>query len=224
MNTTEKIVDCIDDKLNKYKQPVTILSKTDENEFIIENTQMFDWDEISKLYSDGDESSSVDAIYFSLKNNKLTIYLFEFKNFSLFDKFFDARKQLDEYINDLDKCVFCCCYPKEMRKVKSKLVSKKVVSLKTKPIESLILLHEILNDYGISSEEIVKIRKEYYIVSKTPINKNNRSNWHRKGRSREIFGFIDKIKPFPFIEVDHLNEKTFLSLIKNLKGNNRGNI
>ena len=49
MNTTEKIVDCIDDKLNKYKQPVTILSKTDENEFIIENTQMFDWDEISKL-------------------------------------------------------------------------------------------------------------------------------------------------------------------------------
>ena len=224
MNTTEKIVDCIDDKLNKYKQPVTILSKTDENEFIIENTQMFDWDEISKLYSDGDESSSVDAIYFSLKNNKLTIYLFEFKNLSLFDKFFDARKQLDEYINDLDKCVFCCCYPKEMRKVKSKLVSKKVVSLKTKPIESLILLHEILNDYGISSEEIVKIRKEYYIVSKTPINKNNRSNWNRKGRSREIFGFIDKIKPFPFIEVDHLNEKTFLSLIKNLKGNNRGNI
>ena len=224
MNTTEKIVDSIDDKLNKYKQPVTILSKTDENEFIIENTQMFDWDEISKLYSDGDESSSVDAIYFSLKNNKLTIYLFEFKNFSLFDKFFDARKQLDEYINDLDKCVFCCCYPKEMRKVKSKLVSKKVVSLKTKPIESLILLHEILNDYGISSEEIVKIRKEYYIMSKTPINKNNRSNWHRKGRSREIFGFIDKIKPFPFIEVDHLNEKTFLSLIKNLKGNNRGNI
>ncbi|HII08413.1 MAG TPA: hypothetical protein HA355_02360 [Methanosphaera sp.] len=159
-----------------------------------------------------------------MKNNKLTIYLFEFKNFSLFDKFFDARKQLDEYINDLDKCVFCCCYPKEMRKVKSKLVSKKVVSLKTKPIESLILLHEILKDYGISSEEIVKIRKEYYIVSKTPINKNNRSNWHRKGRSREIFGFIDKIKPFPFIEVDHLNEKTFLSLIKNLKGNNRGNI
>ena len=224
MNTTEKIVDSIDDKLNKYKQPVTILSKTDENEFIIENTQMFDWDEISKLYSDGDESSSVDAIYFSLKNNKLTIYLFEFKNFSLFDKFFDARKQLDEYINDLDKCVFCCCYPKEMRKVKSKLVSKKIVSLKTKPIESLILLHEILKDYGISSEEIVKIRKEYYIVSKTPINKNNRSNWHRKGRSREIFGFIDKIKPFPFIEVDHLNEKTFLSLIKNLKGNNRGNI
>ena len=197
MNTTEKIVNSLDDKLSKYKQPVTILSKTDDNEFIIEDAQMFDWDEISKLYSDGDESSSVDAIYFSLKNNKLTIYLFEFKNFSLFDKFFDARKQLDEYINDLDKCVFCCCYPKEMRKVKSKLVSKKVVSLKTKPIESLILLHEILNDYGISSEEIVKIRKEYYIVSKTPINKNNRSNWHRKGRSREIFGFIDKIKPFP---------------------------
>ena len=66
MNTTEKIVNSLDDKLSKYKQPVTILSKTDDNEFIIEDAQMFDWDEISKLYSDGDESSSVDAIYFSL--------------------------------------------------------------------------------------------------------------------------------------------------------------
>lgn len=219
MNTTEKIVNCLNDKLKKYKQPVTILSKTDDNEFIVEDTQMFDWDEISKLYNDGDDSSSVDAIYFSLKNDKLTIYLFEFKNLSLFDKFFDAKKQLEEYINDLDECVFCCCYPKKMRKVKSKLVSKKIVSLKTKPLESLILLHKILNEYGISSEEIVKIRKEYYIVSKTPINKN-RSNWHRQTKNREIFGFIDKIKPFPFIEVDHLNEKTFLSVIRNLKENN----
>lgn len=223
MNTTEKIVNSLDDKLSKYKQPVTILSKTDDNEFIIEDAQMFDWDEISKLYSDGDESSSVDAIYFSLKNNELTIYLFEFKNLSLFDKFFDARKQLDEYINDLEECIFGCCYPKEMRKVKSKLVSKKVVSLKTKPLESLILLHKILNEYGISSEEIVKIRKEYYIVSKTPLN-NNKANWHRKGKSGEIFGFIDKIKPFPFIKVDHLNEKTFLSLIRNLKENDSRNI
>lgn len=81
----------------------------------------------------------------------------------------------------------------------------------------MILLHKILNDNGISSEEIVKIRKEYYIVSKTPLNKNNKSNWHRKGKSNEIFGFIDKIRPFHFIKVDHLDEKAFLSLIGTLK-------
>jgi hypothetical protein len=60
-------------------------------------------------------------------------------------------------------------------------------------------------------------------VSKTPLN-NNKANWHRKGKSGEIFGFIDKIKPFPFIKVDHLNEKTFLSLIRNLKENDSRNI
>ena len=62
MNTTEKIVKCLNDELNEYKQPVTILSNTDENNFIIDDTIMLDWDGISKCYGDGDESSSVDAI------------------------------------------------------------------------------------------------------------------------------------------------------------------
>ena len=102
-----------------------------------------------------------------------------------------------------------------MRKIKKKLVSKKIISLKTKPIESLILLHNILNEFGISHEDIVKIKKEYYIVSKTPL--GNKSNFHRKGRSGEIFGFIDKIKPFPFAEVEPITENVFLSLINDLK-------
>ena len=42
MNTTEKIINCLDSKLNEYKQPVTTLSKTDVNEFIVDDTLMFD--------------------------------------------------------------------------------------------------------------------------------------------------------------------------------------
>ena len=135
----------MNEKFSDYKQPVTIISKTGAgNEFVEHDAKMFDWDGISKLYG-GDDSSSVDGIYFSLENETLRIYFFEFKNLNLYDNFFDAKKQLEEYINDLDECVFCCCYPKQMRKVKKNLVSKKVISLKTKPLESLILLHNILN-------------------------------------------------------------------------------
>lgn len=221
MNTTEKIVKSLDNQLSEYKQPVTILSKTDENDFIINDTIMFDWDEISKLY-DGDESSSVDAIYCYLKNQKLTLYFFEFKNLNLFDSFFNAKKQLEDIINDLEECVFCCCYPKEMRKVKKKLISKKIISLKTKPLESLILLHNILNEAQIPSQEITSIEKKYYVVSKTPVNENI-VEWHKRRRNKEIFGFIDKIKPFPFIDANHLNKEAFLSLINELQIDNEFN-
>ena len=216
MNTTNKIIECLDNEFGEYKQPVTIISRTDaENEFIKHDAKMYDWDEISKLYGDGNDSSSVDGIYLCLKNGVLRIYLFEFKNLNLYEKFFDAKKQLEECINDLERCVFCCCYPKQLRRIKKKLVSKKVISLKTKPLESLILLHNILNEFGISSEEIVKIEKEYYVVSKTPSN-GNKKNWHRKGRNGELFGFIDKIRPVPFSKVDHLTENTFLSMMDEL--------
>jgi hypothetical protein len=219
MNTTENIIKSLDEKVGKFKQPVTILSKTDENEFIVNDTEMYDWDEVSKLYGGNNPHSSVDAIYFSLNKGVLTIYLFEFKNISLYDKFFNARKQLEDIINDLDECVFCCCYPQQMRKIKRKLISKKIISLKTKPLESLILLHNILNEFNISSDEIVKIRKEYYIVSKTPIT-GNKSNWHRQRKNKEIFDFIDKIRPFPFTKIGHLNENSFLSLINCLEEKN----
>ena len=218
MNTTQKIIECLDENLKEYKQPVTQLSKTDMNNFITDDTLMFDWDNISKSFP-GDESSSVDAIYCSYQNNELTFYFFEFKNQNLYGEFFDAKKQLETCINDLDQCVFCCGYPKQFRKIKKKLISKNLISLKTKPLESLITLHKILNDLGISHEDIVKIKKEYYVVSITPINEN-KSNSHRKGRYSEIFGFIDKITPFPFVNVEPINEKTFLSLINSLKKEN----
>lgn len=215
MNTTEKIIQCLDDELGSYKQTVTTISKTSENEFIVNDTQMFNWDDVSELF-EGENSSSVDGIYCFLENNSLIIYFFEFKNQNLHDTNFDAKKQLNNFLKDLEQCVFNCCYPKSMKEMKKNLVSKKIISLKTKPLESLIILHKILNDAGISSEDIVSVKKEYYVVSKTP-SSGNKANWHRRGRNKEIFGFIDKIKPFPFSEIDHLDEKAFLSLINDLE-------
>ena len=215
MNSQIAIADCLNDKFGNYKRNVTELSKTDENDFIINPTLMFDWDEISKLNSDND-SSSVDAIYIHIENNELRLYFFEFKQLDIRDKFFDARKQLAESISNMEKCVFCCGYPNELKKIKKKLVSKKVISLKTKPLESLILLHNLLNKYNIPSEDIIKVKKEYYIISLTPI-PINRSNAHRKIRNRGLFDFLDKICPFPFIEAEPLNEKSFLELINELE-------
>jgi predicted metal-binding transcription factor (methanogenesis marker protein 9) len=219
MNTTENIVKCLNDKLSKYKQPVTELSKTDEgNDFIINDTIMLDWDEVSKFY-DGDDSSSVDAVYCSFKNNELTLYFFEFKKLDLYDEHFDAKKGLENYLLKIDEDGECSKYTKQIRKLKKKLISKKVVSLKTKPIESLILLHKVLHELGISPEEIISIKKEYYIVSKTEM-KVNRSNFYNSGRSGELFGFINRIKPFPFVNVEPINEEIFIELIEDLKRNN----
>ena len=216
MNTTGKIIKCLNDELSNYKQPVTELAKTDaENVFIVNDTLMFDWDEVSKFYSD-DKSSSVDAIYYSFKNNELTLYFFEFKNLDLYDEFFDAKKGLENYLIKIDENIACKKYTKQIRKFKKKLISKKIVSLKTKPIESLILLHNILQNLGISPEEIVSIRKEYYIVSKTEI-KGNFSSFHMNSRTGELFGFADVITPFPFVNAEPIDVDTFISLIEDLK-------
>lgn len=219
MNTTEKIVKCLDDTLKEHKQPVTILSKTENNDFIIDDTVMLDWDEISKLYGNGDESSSVDAVYCFVEDRELTLYMFEFKNQNLHDPHFDAKKQLNKIVIELKQSESCHDYGEKITGIKKNLVSKKIISLKTKPVESLILLHKILNENGISSEEIVSIRKEYYIVSTTPM-RGNKSNWHRRGRNKEIFGFIDKIKPFPFTEIDHLSEESYFAFINTLEMKN----
>ena len=178
MNTTENIVKCLNDNLSKYKQPVTELAKTDDgNDFIINETIMFDWDGISKFY-DCNDTSSVDAIYCSFKNNELTLYFFEFKKLDLYAEYFDAKKGLESYLAEIDEDTECKKYTRQIRKFKKKLISKKVISLKTKPIESLILLHNILSELGILPEEIVSIKKEYYIASKTEI-KGNRSNFYQ---------------------------------------------
>lgn len=221
MNTTTKIVKCLDNKLSNYKQTVAELSKTDKNTFIINDTLMFDWDDVSKSYDN--DSSSVDAIHYSFKNNELTLYFFEFKNLDLYDDFFDAKRGLENYLTEIDEDMNCKKYTKQIRKFKKKLISKKIISLKTKPIESLILLHDILHESGIPHEEIVTIRKEYYIVSNTKI-KGNKSNFHRKGRSKELFGFINQISPFPFVIIEPIDENSFVSLVERLEKNNWASI
>ena len=215
MNSQKNIINCLNTTLKDYKETVTELSKTNQNYFIKNSTIMFDWDKLSKL-NEGDDSSSVDAIYCHMENNELRLYLFEFKQLDIREKFFDARKQLNEIIGNMEGCVFCCGYLNELKKTRKKLVSKKVISLKTKPLESLILLHNHLNKHNIRSEDIIKIKKEYYIVSLTQL-PQNKSNAHRKIRTKGVFDFLDKICPFPFIRAEPLNEESFIELITDLE-------
>lgn len=85
-----------------YRKSVTELSRTDEgNNYIIDDTQMFDWDSIAKS-SIGNNSSSVDAIHCSFKENELELYFFEFKKLNLYDIFFDAKKELTLYLDQID--------------------------------------------------------------------------------------------------------------------------
>lgn len=216
MTTPTKITECLEETLKEYKKPVTQLSKTSEkNDYITNETHMFDWDNISKEY-DSIEYSSVDAIYCSLKGDKLILYFFEFKKHSLYDEYFDAKKQLSKCIEEMELDGSCSRYIEQLKDIKKGLYSKKINSLKMKPLESLILLYKILDDNGIKPEDLINIEKEYYIVSETPI-PGNKSNFHRKGRSKEIFSFIDIIKPYPFINVEPINKTTFVSLINNLE-------
>lgn len=134
----------------------------------------------------------------------------------MYDKYFDDKKQLNECINDMEKEGICNEYVKRLRDIKNGLSSKKINSLKTKPLETLILFYKILYKNGIKPEELINMKKEYYIISKTPI-KGNKSNFHKKGRSKEIFGFIDIIKDIPFSKVQPINETAFISLIKTLE-------
>ena len=88
-------------------------------------------------------------------------------------------------------------------------------------MESLILLNNVLSEYGAASEDLVKINKEYYIVSLTNISKKfnnpNKANSRRKGRLNEIFELRNKISPFPFSNVEPLNENSFMSMIEELE-------
>lgn len=174
---------------------------------------MYDWDTITELNTE-DILQSVDAIYLHVENDDIRLYFFEFKQLDVKDKFFDARKQLKESITNMEQCIWCCNYPNEIKKINRKLVSKKVISLKIKPLESLILLHNLLKQHGISSEDIINIKKEYYVVSLTQIG-NNKMNSHRKQKGP--FEFMNKIVPFPFENSEPMTPETFITTINNLE-------
>lgn len=219
----QKVLNCLYDKFDFCKRSVTDLSKTDEREFIVSDIQMYGGDELNKSQN-SEDLQTVDAIYPIFDENGLTLYFFEFKKYDFLDEFFDAKIPLKRYIKEMESCIYDCRYSKCLKKIQKKLISKKVISLKLKPLESLILLNNLLSEYGVSSEDLVKINKEYYIVSLTNIPENfnnpNKDNSRRKGRLKEIFDFRNKISPFPFSNVEPLNEQSFISMIEELEEKN----
>ena len=77
-------------------------------------------------------------------------------NLSKFDNYFDERKNFEKIIEELENDNI----PKEY--------IKKVISLKLKPLESLITLHSLAKNNNISIERFINTKKKYYIISKTP--------------------------------------------------------
>lgn len=80
----------------------------------------------------------------------------------------------------------------------------------------MILLHNLLNKNGISSEDIINIKKEYYVVSLTQIS-TNKTNSHRKIKQKDIFEFMNKIVPFPFEKSEPMTPETFIRTITRLE-------
>ncbi len=129
MESQKTIVEQMECLFSNHKETVTKISRTDENDFIENDTLMYDWDNITSLNKDlyGDRQS-VDGIYLHVEEDDVRLYFFEFKNLDLNDKFFDRRKELKEIITNMEQCIWCCGYPKEIKKIKGKLVPKKVIS------------------------------------------------------------------------------------------------
>lgn len=216
-----EIYSYLKDDLDSCWDSVTELSKSDNNYFIESSVQMLGWDKVNKLINKEDYQS-VDAIYPFMGDKGLTLYLFEFKNRDLLDGF-DDKILFNECINNMKHCEHNCKYTDSLKKIKKEMVSKNILSLKLKPVETLILLNQILNDNGFSYEDIVKITKEYYVVSLTNVpndfKRPNKSNNRRKGKLTEIFEFRNKLSPFPFINIEPINDIEFRNLVNQLEEN-----
>ena len=210
-----ELIEVFDELYEKYKNSITNISKTENNNFIIFDINLIDFDDVAKDYatkSNMPELSSVDAIDYKIVNNKLILYFYEFKKIDLLDRNILAKNRLNDLFLEM-KTFNDVPYVDELKDIKKGLLNKILVSLKIKPIESLFLLHRL-----IENKELIDIEKHYYIVSQTPISfsyplYSNKSNSRRKRRSKEIFDFIDKLSPFPFKQTGAIKEKMFLELV-----------
>ena len=77
-----ELIEVFDELYEKYKNSITNISKTENNNFIISDINLIDFDDVAKDYatkSNMPELSSVDAIDYKIVNNKLILYFYEFK-------------------------------------------------------------------------------------------------------------------------------------------------
>ena len=209
----------------KYSDSITNISKTGEGNYFIENdTQMICVDKLSKDFAEdnsNEELSSVDGLYYVENDSKLILYFFEFKKMNFFAKDLLATEKLNNVIKNIENCSLSedCEYEylSDLKKIKKDIYNKILVQLKIKPLETLILLHNLYEKENGEPEDIVNIEKHYYLVSQTPNEHSpytkNKSKTRRKGKSKEIFDFLNKLYPFPFKQTKAIPEKSFLKII-----------
>ena len=220
----KKFLNFLEELSSNYSDSLSNISKTGENNsFIVNEKEMISLDDVAKDYAKEnliEELSSVDGLYYKIKDDKLIIYLFEFKKMDFFTKQL-AKERLKILIEKIESGSLNenCEYEiiSELKEIKNEVYNKLPIQLKNKPIESLLLLHNLYENKNGEHKDIVDIEKHYYVVSETssefaPFTKNKSKN-RKKGKSKEIFDFLDKIHPFPFKQTKGINYKSFFELI-----------
>lgn len=207
----EKYKSFLDKLKDKYGKTVTEISKSSSKDYIKNDTVMISGDDLKNPFMNI-EMQSVDAIHYYIENGNLIILFFEFKNLNLFDKNFYATDKLNNTLQSMKEFEELDFFVDEIKSYKRNLSDKKLMSLKSKPLETLIILQNL---YQESKTTVVNIEKHYYLVSQTPLGDlfKNKSNYSIGKRTNQIFGFKYKLEPYPFKKVQPINKNEFLDLI-----------
>ena len=213
MSNNQKFINELNVLKKQYNGTITELSKSNNETFIIDNTLLFSGDKF-KSYFENIEYASVDAIDYYLCKNKLIINFFEFKNMDLDNEDNSIKTDLIELTKYLEKCDYGCDFYNSFSELCTKLPNDKILQLKIKGLETLIMLYSYFKDFHY---ELFNSEKRYYVVSqvstsypKSP-NKSNR----RKGDLRKRYDPLLKIQPFPFVNVQSINVLTFKKIVHN---------
>lgn len=227
IESEENCLKFLDTLSTKYSDSVSNISKTgNNNTYVYCQVKMISLDKVKMDYARKclkEEFSSVDGLHYQIIDNNLVIYLFEFKKIDFFEENLLAKDKLNSLIEKIKTSPIEEEYKyaliSDLKEIKKDVYNKLLVQLKIKPLESLILIYLLYQNFGGRNEDIINIEKHYYVVSKTPeIDQfsKNKSKTRRKGKSKEIYDFLEKLCPFPFKQAKSINEKTFLELIYSL--------
>lgn len=243
-------------KLN-YSETVTDLSKTGGmknncedkpgNIFIEDDTEMIDMDKVACHFNNRHRQSTVDGLFIKDKKGKngemeTHFYLVEFKKMNL-----ENPVRISNSLYALNYARHCYdeenTFTETYDKCESSLRDRTQVTLRVKPISTLMLLHKVYANYkafmvsGIEGDfdiarTYIKYESEYadaaiafskikfhYMV----VYKFEREEIYKKNISNEqfininIFGFLNKLKPYPFITADSFDDLDFKLVLLKIK-------
>lgn len=224
----EEFLEFLEFLKKEYSKSLTELSKTNKENFIDDNTLMISGDDLAEKYKPdkGFTWSSVDAIYFTTRNDKLTLYFFEFKKiYPEAEEMFYPERMLKKHLKKQESCE----HKEELEKL-PKLTGKIKNSLKIKPLGSLIILYTAYKEYckhstkhskeysNHSREVISSITKKYCVVLDEKSQNMVHIREKRKFNSYEL-DFKKKLSPYPFCKTESFVKTQFSNLLEKIKEN-----